>query len=485
MDFNTPAFLFIFLPVFLLAYFLFKKQFRKWVLLFASLAIYVWFQRSAFFVIIGIVLINYLILWIMQRMGEKKNTAIKILFISTIILDISILVFFKLFSTPNGLRILFLAKQPWAIILQNISYPLGLSFIIFQVISCLVNSYRAKENFPQSLQNYATYLLMFPKILMGPIARYNTIDPQFETLDVLSEKIIRGSKRFIRGLAKKILIADQLAVVVNAGFDLPTPGFSTPLAWFILLSFSLQIYFDFSGYIDMGIGIAAMMGISLPENFNAPYLSRNISEFWRRWHMTLMAWFKDYVFYPLEFKRRKTRILRQETNTMLVFILTGLWHGLNGHYLAWGLLQGLIIVFENSTLGKWMRNIPVVVQRFYFIFAVLMSWVLFRSPSLQFALRFFRRLFIVSQDVQIYPYSMTLPLPIINNSVWVAFIIGIVCLLPIREWRPVQALQSKLAGTRWNWMVSPLIDFGYIILLITSLCMLAVQTFVPSIYGKF
>jgi alginate O-acetyltransferase complex protein AlgI len=380
---------------------------------------------------------------------------------------------------------LLIAKLPWAVFLQNISYPLGLSFIIFQVISCLIDSYRAREDFPRSLQNYATYLLMFPKILMGPIARYNKINPQLEELDVSWEKITRGSKRFIRGLAKKILIADQLAVVVNAGFNVPAPGFSTPIAWFILLSFSLQIYFDFSGYIDMGIGIATMMGITLPENFNSPYLSRNLSEFWRRWHMTLMAWFKDYVFYPLEFRRRKTRILRQETDTMLVFVLTGLWHGLNGHYLVWGGIQGLIIVFENSRLGKWMRKIPIMVQRFYFIFVVLMSWVLFRSPSLQFAFRFFKRLFIASQDMQIYPYSMTQPLPILNNSVWVAFIVGIVCLLPIKECRPIQALQSKLAGTKWKWRVSPLIDFGYIFLLVTSLCMLAVQTFVPSIYGKF
>jgi alginate O-acetyltransferase complex protein AlgI len=320
---------------------------------------------------------------------------------------------------------------------------------------------------------------------MGPIARYNKINPQFEELDVSWERITRGSKRFIRGLAKKILIADQLAVVVNAGFDLPTPSFSTPLAWFILLSFSLQIYFDFSGYIDMGIGIAAMMGITLPENFNAPYLSRNLSEFWRRWHMTLMAWFRDYVFYPLEFRRRKTKILRQETNTMLVFFLTGLWHGLNGHYLVWGIMQGLIIVFENSRFGKWMRKIPILVQRVYFILVILMSWVFFRSPNLRFALLFFKRLFIVGQNGQTYPFSMTQPLPIINNSVWVAFIVGIVCLLPIKEWRPIQALQSKLAGTKWNWMVSPLIDFGYIVLLVTSLCMLAVQTFVPSIYGKF
>jgi alginate O-acetyltransferase complex protein AlgI len=485
MAFDTPSFLFFFLPIFFLVYFLSKERYKKWLILLASLALYAWFQRWATLWILSVVLINYCILSIMRRMSERRGKSIPVLYVLALIFNVSILLFFKIFSTSNGLQIFIISKLPETDLFKDISFPFGLSFIIFQIISCLIDSHKSKDRYPKSIQNYVAYLLMFPKIILGPIARYNAIAPQLDEPKTSWKLTNQGAKRFIRGLAKKILIADQLASVVNAGFNLPTPGFPTSIAWLIIFSFFLQIYYDFSGYIDMGIGIAEMMGISLPENFNMPYLSRNISEFWRRWHMTLMAWYRDYIFYPLERRRRKTKILRQEINTILIFLLTGLWHGFASHYLIWGIFQGFVVVFENSKFGQWIKKIPVFMQHIYFLFITMMGWVMFRSPKVSYALLFYSKLFASDHYVNLYPYSVTQPLPIINNSVWIAFVVGIVCLLPIREWKYFQRVKPKFMFIKGNWIYIWCINLGYIFMLVFSLSMMATQTFVPSIYGKF
>ncbi len=297
--------------------------------------------------------------------------------------------------------------------------------------------------------------------------------------------MLAGTKRFIVGLAKKVIIADQLAVIVNAGFGLEKPAFPTSIAWLLIIAFLIQIYYDFSGYIDMGIGLARIVGLKIPENFNSPYSSLSLSDFWRRWHMTLTSWFRDYLFYPLEFRRRKTKRFRTESNTILVFVLTGLWHGLTLNYFLWGLLQGVIISFENSRYGKWIKRIPTVFQRVYFFAVILVSWAVFRSESIGYTLRFFKRLVIIDQSVQLYPFAISQPLPIINNSIFLVLAIGIVGLFPLRRvWEGLQATIAK-RFTRINFAISILKNLVYILILVLSVAVLITHNFVPSVYGNF
>ena len=484
MEFSTPFFLFIFFPIFILIYTISHNHYKKWLILIASLVLYAWFQRTNFLIVGVLILLNYLLLILFWKI-RTPNLFHKSIFIFTICFNILFLLFFKIFTTTNWIHTFIDTEFPNFTFIQSVTFPIGLSFIIFQIISCLIDTQNDIANAPQHFASYANYLFMFPKILVGPITRFNKVNSQLESLNTSLEMIAKGSRRFIIGLSKKILIADQLAIMVNAGFNLPVPAYPTSIAWTILIGYFLQIYYDFSGYIDMGLGIATMLGLSLPENFNRPYASRSLTEFWRGWHMTLLSWFRDYVFYPLEFKRRGETFLRRETNTVIVFLLTGLWHGITLNYILWGFIQGLIISFENSRFGKWIKKIPSIFQRMYLIFIILMSWVIFRSPNMGFALRFFKRLFIIDQSVQLYPFSLTKPLPIINNSVILILILGIVCLLPLNEWWKNISAKLFFPAFTGSWVSQSLFDFGYLILLVASICVLAGQNFVPSIYGGF
>ncbi len=484
MDFNTTTFLFVFIPLFFTAFFIIKPDYRKWLILIASVILYAWFQKSNILVLLGFILVNYLILWFFQRRAEK-GLSTRLLFIGAITGNLLMLLFFRLFTSENWFSLQFATRFPDLTFFKTLTFPVGLSFIVFQVLSVLIDTNRAQGKFSGNLWDYLNYLLMFPKITMGPITRFGDIQPQLSNLNITSENVLAGTKRFIIGLAKKVIIADQLAVIVNAGFGLEKPAFPTSIAWLLIVAFLIQIYYDFSGYIDMGIGLARIVGLKLPENFNSPYSALSLSDFWRRWHMTLTSWFRDYLFYPLEFRRRKTKRFRTESNTILVFVLTGLWHGLTFNYFLWGLLQGVIISFENSRYGKWIKSIPTVFQRLYFLAVILVSWAVFRSESIGYTLRFFKRLVIIDQSVQLYPFAMSQPLPIINNSVYLVLGIGIIGLLPLRN------IWSSLMAKRVNpdVEINPILVFFinvlYIVVFIITIAVLASQNFMPSIYGKY
>lgn len=445
---------------------------------------YSWFQKYDVLCILVLIFLNF---WVLRVINSKDINVIfsKILFIVAITFNISYLIFFKTVSTSNLIHSAIVNIIPGLQRLDIISYPVGLSFITFQVLSTLIDYRRSEEYFSCSIWDYMTYIFMFPKITMGPITRFKSIFPQLSNLNPPWDNIQAGSKRFIIGLAKKVIIADQLATVVNAGFNLPKPAFPTSIAWLLLISFMIQIYYDFSGYIDMGIGLAKIMGIDFPENFNSPYVSLNITEFWRRWHMTLTSWFRDYVFYPLEFSRRRVKKFRQTSNTIFVFLLTGLWHGLTMNYLIWGVLQGMIISFENSKYGRLMKATPIILQRFYFFIMILGSWVFFRSNSLVYALRFFKRLIIFDQSVYQYPFSMSQPLPLINNSIIIVLIIGFIGLLPIKEYWAKIVIKKPFNDVKCKPIYLLIEYIICVILFIMALAFLTSQNFVPSIYGKY
>jgi alginate O-acetyltransferase complex protein AlgI len=311
--------------------------------------------------------------------------------------------------------------------------------------------------------------------LVGPITRYGPLKEQIGKFDVTSKEVASGIRRFIIGLAKKILIADFLAKIITPVFNLSKPLIAPWLAWFILVSFALQLYFDFSGYTDMAIGLGQMMGLRFLENFKFPYISKNVSEFWRRWHISLSSWFRDYVFYPLE--RRRFKWLVQPINILIVFSLTGLWHGVTWNYLIWGLLHGLAIVFENTGSGRRLRTLWAPVQHIYALF--------FRSPNLHYALHFLLRLAGDKRGLSPLVFQVTNPLPIIDTSVILAFIFGVIFCIPIRQW--IGSVLGRLvkAGSLMKLPLQIFYDLILLVLFVISVAALVSSRFAPGIYGTF
>jgi alginate O-acetyltransferase complex protein AlgI len=326
-------------------------------------------------------------------------------------------------------------------------------------------------------------VLFFPKLLSGPIVPYRlfVVTKIGETVGI--DVVKDGLRRFAFGLAKKVLIADHLGKTVNAAFELDVPNYPPFVAWLVLIGFALQLYFDFSGYMDMSLGLGRVFGVQLPENFNDPYTARSISEFWRRWHMTLSAWFREYVFYPLE--RQRLPILGQQFNILFVFLLTGLWHGLTPTFMVWGLIHGAAIVFEGTAIGKRLRLAWPPIQHFYALSVILFSWVFFRSNSLEFAGLFIRRLLGDTSGIQILPFSTTTPLPFIEPTFVVAMISGVIFAMPVANWLTAWKKRLVTHNPAFSFPLQIVWDGAALFLLWAAISALAGGAFSPGIYDKF
>jgi alginate O-acetyltransferase complex protein AlgI len=327
----------------------------------------------------------------------------------------------------------------------------------------------------RNLVTFAFYVLMFPKLLVGPIVRYRTLAEQLPAPQLDPLQIAEGIRRFLRGFAKKILIADLLAGTVNAVFDLPVGAHPPFVGWLALIGFALQIYFDFSGLTDMAIGLAAMMGFRFIENFNHPYIAQSIGDFWRRWHISLSTWFRDYVFYPLE--RRRLPGTGQWLNILIVFLLTGLWHGVTIRFVVWGLMHGFFLVLENAFLNRWLPRLWRPIRHLYAITAILLTWLVFRSPDLAYASDFLQYLFGRFPAQVTLPFLDTMPLPFLEPSFVLAFVAGILLsLLPVFTMpKPVEKSFPFTLAT----------DLVLLALFVLSLGMMASSTFLPGIYENF
>ena len=483
MTFNAPLFLFFFLPVVLGIYLLLGQRGRVWLLLAASLIFYTWGAPLYTPVILLLAVFNF---WLGQKLAREPER--RWLLTAGVTTNIGLLAFFKItvrywpqiLSLTAGLTGWVLPKTAAAYLQKGFVFPLGLSFLAFQGTAYLLDIRKNPQNAASSLRDCLTYLLLFPKLLAGPIVRYREITAQLRSPTVTSAQLADGVRRFITGLAKKLLIADQLARLTDGGiFAQSAPNLTTGIAWLALLAYTLQIYYDFSGYTDMAIGMGQMFGLRFAENFNHPYISRSISEFWRRWHITLSSWFRDYVFYPLERKRHSAGGLRQPANILIVFLLTGLWHGVSVNFLLWGGLHGLAIAFENMPAGKKLSRLWSPLQHLYALLIVLTGWVFFRSPSLPFALGYLRTLAGFPTGSGLLPYSI---LPPLEGPFWLALAAGIVFVLPLRE--VLKPLEGKLAGA-WSAALGLALDAGRIGLFWISLIALAGSSYQPYIYGGF
>jgi alginate O-acetyltransferase complex protein AlgI len=365
----------------------------------------------------------------------------------------------------------------------GVKYPLGLSYVTFQVIAYLVEVHGKAGESERDILSFSFYLLLFPKIPVGPITRYRQLRGQIQNIQVEPLEVAEGIRRFIRGFAKKALIADTLAKVVTPIFNLNSPVIPPSIAWLVIISYSLQLYFDFSGYTDMAIGVGRMMGFRFVENFNLPYLSKSIGDFWRRWHISLSSWFRDFVFYPLE--RRRLKWIGQPVNILIVFALTGLWHGLTRNFVIWGLIHGLALVFESTLLGRKLRIAWAPIQHIYALGVILVGWVFFRSPTPDFALDFLRRLLGDTSGLKILPFELTSPLPFIEPTFVLALAAGFLFSFPIGIW-----IQKQMDVVSRDRLVVKLpfqvfYDMGLAFIFLTSVASTANAAFQPGIYGTF
>ena len=401
MVFSSVIFVLVFLPFVLLLhsilYLFFKSQTsRSYLNLFlfvSSILFYSWGEPKYVILLLCSALGNFYFAYFIGKSDCQSRR--KILVITCVSINILTLIYFKYtglfvsFFQIAGFTSLFNISLNIDI-LKGITLPLGISFYTFQGISYLIDVYRKDITPSSNFIDFGCYLTMFPQLVAGPIVRYANIKSEIVGRRITIEKFAFGASRFIIGLSKKILIADTLGRVADAAFSVTSGELTCSAAWIGIICYFFQIYYDFSGYSDMAIGIGKMLGFTFPENFNYPYCSRNIREFWQRWHMTLSQWFRDYLYIPLG-GNRKTE-LRTACNLIVVFSLCGLWHGAAFGYLIWGLYHGLFLSIERVK-PKFLHCLPRVLQHLYTIFVVMMGWVLFRTEKLSLAISYYKSMF--------------------------------------------------------------------------------------------
>lgn len=374
MLFSSNIFLFAFLPAVLAVYYVCPRRWRNPVLLVFSLFFYGWGEPRYLALMVGTIVMDYLCgLWI-ARQRSRGGTGRSALTVG-VVLNLSLLVFFKYGSFLFGARF------------PKLPLPIGISFYVFQSMSYIIDVYRCDAPLQRNLLTFGTYVTLFPQLIAGPIVRYTDVAEMLEHRRESVPQFASGISRFIVGLSKKVLLANPMGSL----WEMLRQSQGTLAAWVGLAAYSLQIYFDFSGYSDMAIGLGRMFGFEFLENFNYPYISASITEFWRRWHISLSTWFKEYVYIPLGGNRKG--LPRQIVNIAVVWLLTGLWHGASWNFVLWGGYYALLLIAEKVFLLKLLRKCPRWVGHLYAVFAVMLGWALFYFESLGELAAFLTRLF--------------------------------------------------------------------------------------------
>ncbi|GJM20720.1 MAG: alginate O-acetyltransferase [Planctomycetota bacterium] len=482
MLFSTPVFLFGFLPIVLLLYGLMPKRFSNTVLLSASLLFYAYGAKEVVLAMLGSITVNWLLgLSIANHLGTARARLGVALAVS---FNLGMLVYFKytnfLVENVNALAES-LGAEPWDV--AYVLLPIGISFFSFQAMSYVIDVARGDAPPQRNPVDFALYIALFPQLIAGPIVRYADIARQLGERRVTAPGFAEGVRRFLIGLGKKMLLANTVAQVSDELFALPASSLSTSLAWLAVLCYSLQIYFDFSGYSDMAIGLGHMFGFRFLENFNYPYIARSITEFWRRWHMSLSSWFRDYLYIPLGGNRgSRGATLR---NLMLVFLLCGLWHGASWSFVVWGLFHGSFLVIERVALSAQLARLPRALRHVYTLLVVMVGWTFFRAETLEQALTLLGAMagFARAPDP-----SLSVALSTDALLLWTlgAAILGCVPWLPrVRTWlaQPTSRNGAPSAGLR-----AALATGGTLALLVVFLgcaMFMAAGTHNPFIYFRF
>jgi len=474
MVFSSVIFLFFFLPIFLAAYYMFPRA-RNDILLGASLLFYAWGELAFFPVLLGIIAINYLVAARFE--GTRRRHA---WLVTGIAANLAVLGCFKYLGfLDTNLQALFGLHIPGAARFSRI--PLGISFFTFQAMSYLIDVYRGDAPPERRFKTVALYIAMFPQLVAGPIVRFSQVCRELHSRHHHPDNVAKGFRIFILGLASKALIANTVAVPADAIFGLTAGQMGPGLAWLGLLCYTLQIYFDFAGYSWMAIGLGLMLGFRFPKNFDLPYSSLSITDFWRRWHISLSTFFRDYLYIPLGGNRASAT--RTYLNLVIVFLLCGLWHGAKWTFVLWGVYHGLFLVAER--IGKVRSSARFwPLQRLYAIGIVMGGWVLFRSESLNHALLYFQSL---AGRFASLPAERT-ALEFLSPTVILALTIGLLVSgflrRPKEDGRQRHGEQPEKAGKSefpFPWLQ----PIALALLLLLSMCAIASGTYNPFIYFNF
>jgi alginate O-acetyltransferase complex protein AlgI len=492
MAFNSVIFLFLFFPLFLGVYFLSPGKFKNIILIIFSLLFYSWGDKILVLLLVSSALINFGFGKLIHAGYKKPGLILSILF------NITLLSFFKyadfLIESAHEIVGLFRPSVQSIHTSSAILLPLGISFYTFRAISYSIDVSRNKINPGDGFIRFLTYFTMFPLILAGPIVRYSDIQTQLGRKNISISKFSEGLERFIIGLAKKVIIAGTFSSIAAQIFQAPVSEISTLFAWIGIIAFTFEIYFDFSGYSDMAIGLGKMIGFDFPENFNFPYTSKSIREFWRRWHVTLSTWLRDYLFLPIAYSlsgklpgehyfKIKTEKIIYVLATLVTFLICGLWHGAAWHFVAWGLYFSIFLILEQLFLGRMLKKLWNPIQHAYTVLIVTCSWVIFKADSLHDAFNYFGKLFSFSQGFPAMN-SYLKYFTITHETIFIT-------LAAILFSMPVYARLRAFAGDRGsrNHLIQKGLTWTGILalgsLFIICLTYMAANTYNPFIYFRF
>lgn len=463
MLFTSISFLYYFLPLVLIVYFIVPKKYKNLVLLLFSLLFYFYGEPKYILLMLFEILVAFIGAILIDKYKDKS------ILILTLFIHIILLVIFKYtdFFISNINNIFNTNFK-----LLNIALPIGISFYTFQIISYVIDVYRGKVKVQKSFLKLATYVSLFPQLIAGPIVRYEIIEDELDNRTHSFENFALGTRRFIIGLAKKVLIANMLGELCTK-FDLVNER-SIVFYWIFAISYMLQIYFDFSAYSDMAIGLGRIFGFHFLENFDYPYISKSITEFWRRWHISLGSWFRDYVYIPLGGNRvSKIKFLR---NILIVWLLTGFWHGASWNFIIWGLLFGILLIFEKIYLNKILDKLPNFIKRIYVLFIVMISFIIFNANTMNTAWHNIIGLFGFNKEVFINNYTIYY-----LKSYLLVIIIAIIASTPI----PKNIINKLNKNKNLNKIINLLEPIFIIILLLITTSYLIDNSYNPFLYFRF
>ncbi|MET3196644.1 MBOAT family protein [Bacillus sp. OAE603] len=475
MVFSSTVFMFWFLPIVLLVYFIIPRSIKNLWLLVASLFFYAWGEPTYVWLMIFSIIMNYFFGLAVDKNREKK-AKIKWIMVAMVCSNLFILGIFKYtnFIAENIERLTGLTID-----VPVIPLPIGISFFTFHALSYVIDVYRGERKVQKNPLNLALYITMFPQLVAGPIVRYQTVANELNKRTESLELVFYGIKRFIIGLAKKMLLANNFGLIADQIFAQSPDQMTTGMAWIGILSYSLQIFFDFAGYSDMAIGLGKMFGFHFLENFNYPYISRSVAEFWRRWHISLGTWFRDYLYIPLGGNRGSN--YETYRNLFIVWLATGIWHGASWTFIAWGLYYGFWIAVERAGFGKLISALPKIIQHAYALIIVIVGWVFFRSETFTYAFDYIKTMFAfngtglwnASNNFYVSEYG-------------ILFIIAVIAATPIGKIVAHKIGDWLISKNRITYFGFQLGEAGwYCLLLLISLSYVVASTFNPFIYFKF
>ncbi|QJT10716.1 MBOAT family O-acyltransferase [Oceanidesulfovibrio marinus] len=478
MVFSSPLFLFLYLPLVLGIYLLGGKKLRNFILFAASIFFYAWGEPFHVGLLLASIGLNF-IFGLLIDTPESGKSRRKLLLGVGVAINLLLLLHFKYanFIVVNLNQLAAdLGTEPWITEYHRVHLPIGISFFTFQAVSYLIDVYRGLSQPQKSPLKLGLYISMFPQLIAGPIVRYEHVAAEMEHREMTLPMWSVGVRRFVIGLAKKVFIANTMGALADQVMTLPPNEISTSLAWLGAICYTMQIFYDFAGYSDMAIGLGLIFGFHFPENFNYPYISRSLQEFWRRWHITLSTWFRDYLYIPLGGSRRGS--VRTYVNIAIVFTLTGIWHGASWNFLFWGAFHGLFLIFERLGLKKALERLPAVVSHVYCILVFVIGWVFFRIDDIGEAWRYVGAMFGMHSAKPLFDTSIY-----VNTELVITLALAFLFSMPVAPWLENKA--EMLRSGPGRTVVASVQGAFMVLMLMIAVFYTASSTYNPFIYFRF